>query len=75
MVSRARFLQTDNDQHYYPTVEDLRNRKMRVISKIHNDQDALENFLNHKREQNKGFKYFLRKYETAIENKGRATSL
>ena len=28
------------------------------------DQDALENFLNQEREQNKGSKYFLRKLKT-----------
>ena len=69
---------SDYDRRYYPTVEDLRNMKKRVISKIRNnmfDQDALENFLNHEREQNKGFNDFLRKYETAKENTKEATSL
>ena len=59
---------SEYDRRYFPTVEDLRNIKKRVINKIRNnsfDQDALENFLNQEREQNKGFKHFLRKYVAA----------
>ena len=63
---------SEYDRRYYPTVEDLWNIKKRVINKIRNnmfDQDALENFLKQEREQNKGFNYFLRKYESAKDNK------
>ena len=59
---------SEYDRRYFPTVEDLRNMKKRVTNKIQNnmfDQDA---FLHQEREQNKGFKYFLRKYETAKDN-------
>ena len=40
---------SEYDRRYFPTVEDLRNIKKRVINKIRNnifDQDALENFLD-----------------------------
>ena len=44
--------------------------KKRAIGKIRNmfDQDALKKYLNREREHNKGFQYFLRKYEMAKEN-------
>ena len=57
-------------------LRDLRNIKKRVINKIRNntfDQNALENFLKQEREQNKGFNYFLRKYEAAKDNKTEST--
>ena len=69
---------SEYDRRYFPTVEDLRNMKKWVINKIRNnmfDQDALENFLHQEREQNKGFKYFLRKYETAKDNVKGSTAM
>ena len=45
---------SEYDRRYFPTMEDLRNIKKRVINKIRNnmfDQDALENFLKQEREQ------------------------
>ena len=69
---------SEYDRRYFPTVEDSRNMKKRVINKIRNnvfDQDALENFLHQEREQNKGFKYFLRKYETAKDNVKGSTAM
>ena len=61
---------SEYDRCYYPTAEDLRNMKKRAIGKIRNmfDQDALKKYLNREREHNKGFQYFLRKYEMAKEN-------
>ena len=69
---------SEYDRRYFPTVEDLRNIKKRVINKIRNnmfDQDALENFLKQEREQNKGFNYFLRKYKSAKDHKPERTPM
>ena len=64
--------QSECDQRYFPTVQDLRNNNKQVINKIQNNmfhKDTLQNFLNQEGEQNEGFMYFSMKQLKKTTNK------